>query len=134
MTVELTYLTYAVVLLFVHMFVQASFSDLSKGILWAIGPQDEPREQNIVAGRIQRALTNYVYNLFCVCCPCSNPKSDRTRDRRHSIGRSSLVLGSRCLCTCIRFGNSIFANPCVGRLIDRHPYDNFTAPRILVLP
>ena len=63
MTVELTYLTYAVILLFVHMFVQASFSDLSKGILWAIGPQDEPREQNIVAGRIQRALTNYVFNL-----------------------------------------------------------------------
>lgn len=63
MTIELTYLTYAVVLLFVHMFVQASFSDLSKGIIWAIGPQDEPREQNIVAGRIQRALTNYVYNL-----------------------------------------------------------------------
>lgn len=63
MTPELTYLVYAVILLIVHMFVQATFSDLSKGLPWALGPQDEPREQNAVAGRIDRALRNYVYNF-----------------------------------------------------------------------
>lgn len=63
MTPELTYLLYAAILLIVHMLVQASLSDLSKGIGWALGPQDEPREQNAVAGRVDRALRNYVYNL-----------------------------------------------------------------------
>ena len=66
MTPELTYLTYAVILLIVHMLVQASLSDLSKGILWALGSQDEPRPQNAVAGRVDRALRNYVYNLPAV--------------------------------------------------------------------
>lgn len=63
MTPELTYLTYAVILLIAHMLVQATASDLSKGIGWALGPQDEKREPSLVAGRLERALTNYVYNL-----------------------------------------------------------------------
>ncbi|MEM8823679.1 MAG: MAPEG family protein, partial [Pseudomonadota bacterium] len=63
MTPELTYLTYAVLLLIAHMVVQATLSDLSKGIGWALGPQDESRDQNAVAGRVDRALRNYVYNL-----------------------------------------------------------------------
>jgi len=57
---ELTYLVYALILLLVHILVQATLSDLSKGIGWALGAQDEPREQNLVAGRIQRALRNYL--------------------------------------------------------------------------
>tara|TARA_B110000285_G_scaffold231954_1_gene301873 strand:+ start:5731 stop:6117 length:387 start_codon:yes stop_codon:yes gene_type:complete len=60
MTVELTYLLYAVILLIAHIIIQATFSDLSKGIFWAIGPQDEPRDQNAIADRIQRALRNYL--------------------------------------------------------------------------
>lgn len=60
---ELTYLVYAVILLIVHMLVQATLSDLSKGLPWALGSQDEPREQNAFAGRVERALRNYVYNL-----------------------------------------------------------------------
>ena len=63
MTPELTYLVYAVILLIVHMLVQATLSDLSKGLPWALGAQDEPREQNAVAGRVERALRNYVYNF-----------------------------------------------------------------------
>ena len=63
MTPELTYLTYAVILLIAHMFIQATASDLSKGIGWALGPQDEQRDPSIVAGRLERALTNYAYNL-----------------------------------------------------------------------
>lgn len=63
MTPELTYLTYAVILLIAHMFIQATLSDLSKGLGWALGPQDEKRDQNAVAGRVERALRNYVYNL-----------------------------------------------------------------------
>jgi uncharacterized MAPEG superfamily protein len=63
MTPELTYLTYAVILLIAHMLVQATLSDLSKGLMWALGSQDEPREQNAVAARVERALRNYVYNL-----------------------------------------------------------------------
>ncbi|MEM7438481.1 MAG: MAPEG family protein [Pseudomonadota bacterium] len=63
MTPELTYLTYAAILLILHMLIQATFSDLSKGIGWALGPQDEPREPSVVAGRLERALRNYVYNL-----------------------------------------------------------------------
>lgn len=63
MTPELTYLTYAVILLIAHMFIQATASDLSKGIGWALGPQDEQRDPSQIAGRLERALTNYVYNL-----------------------------------------------------------------------
>ncbi|KQB96853.1 hypothetical protein AL073_07055 [Loktanella sp. 1ANDIMAR09] len=60
---ELQYLVYAVILLIVHVLVQATFSDLSKGIGWALGPQDENRDQSVVAGRIQRALRNYLETL-----------------------------------------------------------------------
>lgn len=63
MTPELTYLVYAVVLLIVHMIIQATLSDLSKGLDWALGSQDEKRDQSAVAGRVERALRNYVYNF-----------------------------------------------------------------------
>jgi len=63
MTTELTFLTYAVILLIVHMIIQATLSDLSKGLPWALGSQDESRDQNPVAGRVERALRNYVYNF-----------------------------------------------------------------------
>ena len=60
MTPELTYLLYAVILLIAHIVIQATLSDLSKGLFWALGSQDEPREQNVIAGRVQRALRNYL--------------------------------------------------------------------------
>lgn len=60
MTPELTYLVFSVVLLIAHVLLQATFSDLSKGIGWALGPQDEKRDQNVIAGRIERALHNYL--------------------------------------------------------------------------
>jgi uncharacterized MAPEG superfamily protein len=60
MTPELQYLVYGVILLIVHVLVQATFSDLSKGIGWALGPQDEDRQQSAIAARIQRALRNYL--------------------------------------------------------------------------
>ncbi|MEL6452545.1 MAG: MAPEG family protein [Pseudomonadota bacterium] len=60
MTPELTYLTYATLLLIIHVLIQATLSDLSKGIGWALGPQDEKRDQNAVAARVERALWNYV--------------------------------------------------------------------------
>jgi uncharacterized MAPEG superfamily protein len=60
MTTELTYLVYGVILLIVHVMMQATLSDLSKGLGWALGPQDEPRDQNVVADRVQRALRNYL--------------------------------------------------------------------------
>lgn len=63
MTPELQYLVYGVILLIVHVLVQATFSDLSKGIGWALGPQDENRDQSVVAARIQRALRNYLETL-----------------------------------------------------------------------
>ncbi|MEO0666477.1 MAG: MAPEG family protein [Pseudomonadota bacterium] len=63
MTPELTYLTYAVILLVAHAILQATFSDLSKGLGWALGPQDEHRDQNVIAARIQRALKNYLETL-----------------------------------------------------------------------
>ncbi|WP_299283789.1 MAPEG family protein [uncultured Tateyamaria sp.] len=63
MTPELTYLAYAVILLIAHAIIQATFSDLSKGLGWALGPQDEERDQPPVAGRIERALGNYLETL-----------------------------------------------------------------------
>ncbi len=60
MTPELQYLVYGVILLIAHTLIQATFSDLSKGLGWALGPQDEKREQSLVAGRIERALRNYL--------------------------------------------------------------------------
>ncbi|MEL7117070.1 MAG: MAPEG family protein [Pseudomonadota bacterium] len=59
MTPELTYLLYGVILLIVHLLVQATISDLSKGLGWALGNQDERRDQPAVADRIERALKNY---------------------------------------------------------------------------
>ena len=63
MTPELQYLVYATILLIAHVLIQATLSDLSKGIGWALGPQDETRKQSAVAGRIQRALRNYLETL-----------------------------------------------------------------------
>ena len=60
MTPELTYLAYSVILLIAHVLIQATFSDLSKGIGWALGPRDAPRDQNVIADRIQRSLKNYL--------------------------------------------------------------------------
>ena len=60
MTPELQYLVYGAILLVVHVLVQATFSDLSKGLGWALGPQDESRQQNVYADRIQRAVRNYL--------------------------------------------------------------------------
>ena len=60
MTPELLYLTYATLLLIAHTVIQATLSDLSKGLGWALGPQDEKREQNAIAARVERALTNYL--------------------------------------------------------------------------
>jgi len=63
MTPELTYVVYAVILLIVHMVVQATASDLSKGLIWALGSRDEHREQNALSIRLEKALTNYAYNF-----------------------------------------------------------------------
>ena len=63
MTVELTYLRWATILLIVHVLVQATFSDLSKGLGWALGPQDEKRDQSVIAARIERALRNFLETL-----------------------------------------------------------------------
>lgn len=63
MSQELTYLTYAVILLIAHMLIQATASDFSKGLGWALGSQDEEREPNVVALRLEKALRNYVFNL-----------------------------------------------------------------------
>ena len=60
MTPEVQHLVWGVALLIIHILVQATFSDLSKGIGWALGPQDSARDQSAVAGRIQRALRNYL--------------------------------------------------------------------------
>lgn len=60
MTPELQYLVYGVILLIAHVIIQATLSDLSKGLGWALGPQDERREQNAIADRIERALRNYL--------------------------------------------------------------------------
>jgi uncharacterized MAPEG superfamily protein len=60
MTPELQFLVWGVVLLIVHVLIQATFSDLSKGLGWALGPQDEARDQSTIAARIERALSNYL--------------------------------------------------------------------------
>ncbi len=60
MTPELEYLVWGTMLLLVHIVVQATFSDLCKGLGWALGPQDEKREQSQIAARIERALANFL--------------------------------------------------------------------------
>ncbi len=60
---ELTYLVYSAILLVAHVLVQATCSDLSEGLGWALGPQDQSRDQNVIAARIQRALRNYLETL-----------------------------------------------------------------------
>lgn len=60
MTPELVYLAYSVILLIVHALLQATFSDLSKGLGWALGPRDDPREGNVFAARLEKSLRNYL--------------------------------------------------------------------------
>jgi uncharacterized MAPEG superfamily protein len=60
---ELIYLLWAVILLVAHVIVQASFSDLSKGLGWALGSRDTDRDQSLTANRIRRALLNYLETL-----------------------------------------------------------------------
>lgn len=60
MTPELQYLVWGVLLLLGHIAIQATLSDLSKGIGWALGARDIPRDQNATAARMERALVNFL--------------------------------------------------------------------------
>lgn len=60
MTPELQYLVWGVLLLLGHIAIQATLSDLSKGIDWALGARDKPRDQNTTAARMERALANFL--------------------------------------------------------------------------
>ena len=58
---ELSYLVWSVVLLLVHLAAQATFSDLDKGLGWALGSRDETRAlKGIVAQRLDRAFHNFL--------------------------------------------------------------------------
>jgi uncharacterized MAPEG superfamily protein len=61
MTVELWLLVAAIVLGFVHILLQAHSMNLQRGLHWNAGPRDEPMPPLTgVAGRLQRALRNYL--------------------------------------------------------------------------
>ena len=60
MTPELTILAYSVALLIIHLLIQASASDFSKGIGWALGARDENRKPSVLAARLERSLRNYL--------------------------------------------------------------------------
>ena len=61
MAPELTYLTWSVVLLIVHVVVQATGYIAANGLGYALGPQDEQRQpDSLVLRRVNRALWNYL--------------------------------------------------------------------------
>lgn len=67
MVPELTYLVFSVVFLLIHIVVQTAGSDLSKGIGWALGSQDEPRKtESLFAQRVEKAQRNFLetYPIF----------------------------------------------------------------------
>jgi len=65
MTPELTYLTYAILLLIAHMFIQATASDLSKGIGWAA----PDRRMKSASPAPSRAASNAPSPTTSTTCP-----------------------------------------------------------------
>ncbi len=60
MTIELSYLAWAIVLGLVHVVVAAQFSTAQNGIAYNMGPRDEKKPLTGVAGRLDRAFANYM--------------------------------------------------------------------------
>jgi len=61
MTIELTMLALSVVLGIVQIVLSAQSKNRQHGYWWAAGPRDEPRPPLTgIAGRIERALTNFL--------------------------------------------------------------------------
>lgn len=68
MGIELQVLAWSVVLGLVHVLVGAQLSTMQKGVKWNASPRDNDRPATGVAGRVDRALRNYLetYALFAV--------------------------------------------------------------------
>jgi len=61
MTPELEYLVWSVVLLIIHIAIQASGGVLKLGLSYAASPQDEQRQpDSVIVRRINRALHNFL--------------------------------------------------------------------------
>ncbi|SDG19910.1 MAPEG family protein [Pelagibacterium luteolum] len=68
MTLELTLLTWSVVILFVHIGLQSGLLTRDLGSDYNAGPRDEKRELGVMAGRADRALRNFAetYPAFII--------------------------------------------------------------------
>jgi uncharacterized MAPEG superfamily protein len=66
LTPELTVLAWSVVLFFAHMIIQAATTLRDTGLVYNAGPRDEHRPVGVLAGRAQRAFSNFkeTYPLF----------------------------------------------------------------------
>ncbi|MBV8683906.1 MAG: MAPEG family protein [Caulobacteraceae bacterium] len=59
MSIELKLLAWSVILLFVHLFLQAGLATSARGVAWNAGPRDESSPLPTNAGRAQRAFDNF---------------------------------------------------------------------------
>jgi uncharacterized MAPEG superfamily protein len=60
MTVELQMVVYSVILGFVQIVLQAATATSDAGMPWAMGPRDEAKSMSVTAGRLTRALRNFL--------------------------------------------------------------------------
>ena len=94
MTVELKMLTLSVVLGIVQIVAASHAASLQRGYQWTASSRDEkvPPLQG-VAGRLDRALRNFLetFPLFRRCCP--RGARDRYTQRAHRLGGAALLLG-----------------------------------------
>ena len=63
MTIELTYLTWAIVLGIVHGVATGQLTVLQKGMAYGLSPRDEKQPLTGVPARIERAFTNYLQSF-----------------------------------------------------------------------
>lgn len=93
MSIDLWMLFAAVVLGLVHVSAN-SFSVKSQvGNEWTVGPRDEPKPLTGVAGRLERALRNYVENFPLFAAAVLIAHVSATADRWTAIGSIVFVAG-----------------------------------------
>ena len=69
---------------------------------WLAGPRDEPKPLGVVAGRLNRALANFLetFPLFAAALLACDG-GGQTRERAHRLWRERLCRGTRPLCAAL---------------------------------
>jgi uncharacterized MAPEG superfamily protein len=104
MTIELTMLALAVVLGLVQIVIAAQAKSRQTGLQWTAGPRDEPKPLTGVAGRLDRALSNFLETFPLFVAAVLIAHATGRHDWMTKMGRAALFLGPCRLCALYAFG------------------------------